>query len=90
MSPVTRKKVIPSKHSTICDYLLHCNFLPSFENFSILAQENKRYLLEIKESLLIMGNKSSQNRNINSTPLYLFDKVSLTIVNLFRASVYLT
>ena len=29
-------------------YLLHCNFLPSFHNFSVLAHENKKYLLEIK------------------------------------------
>ena len=34
----------------MCDHLLHCNFLPSFDNFSVLAHENKRYLLEIKES----------------------------------------
>ena len=76
MSPVTGKKVKPSNNSAIYDHLLHCNFLPSFGNFSVLAQENKKYLLEIKESLPIMRDKPSLNRNINSTPLYLFDKVS--------------
>ena len=70
------RKVKPSNNSDICDHLLHCNFLPSFDNFSVLAHENKKYLLEIKESLLIMRDKSSLNRNINSAPLYLFDKVS--------------
>ena len=76
VSPLTGKKVKPSNNSAICDHLLHCNFLPSFDNFSVLAHENKKYLLEIKESLLIMTDKPSLNRNINSAPLYLFDKVS--------------
>ena len=70
--PLTGKKGKPSNNSAICDHLLHCNFLPSFDNFSVLAHENKKYLLEIKESLLIMRGKPSLNRNINSTPLYLF------------------
>ena len=76
VSPLTGKKVKPSNNSAICDHLLHCNFLPSFDNFSVLAYENKKYLLEIKESLLIMRDKPSLNRNSNSAPLYLFDKVS--------------
>ena len=68
VSPLTGKKVKPSNNSAICG--------PSFDNFSVLAYENKKYLLEIKESLLIMRDKPSLNRNINSAPLYLFDKVS--------------
>ena len=76
MSPVTGKKIKPSNNSAICDNLLHCNFVPSFENFSVLAHENKKYLLEIKESLLNMRDKPSLNKDINSAPLYLFDKVS--------------
>ena len=76
MSPLTGKKVKPSNNSAICDHLLHCNFVPYFEKFSVLAHENKKYLLEMKESLLIMRDKPSLNRDINSTPLYLFDKVS--------------
>ena len=76
VSPLTRKKVKPSNNSAICDHLLHCNFLPSFDNFSVLAHENKKYLLETKESLVIMRDKSSLNRNINSASSYLFDKVS--------------
>ena len=75
-SPFTGKKVKPSNNSAVCDHLLHCNFLPSFDNLSVLAHVNKMYVLEIKESLLIMRDKPSLNRNINSAPLYLFDKVS--------------
>ena len=75
VSLLTGKKVKPSNNSAICDDLLHCNFLPSFDNFSVSAHENRKYLLEIKDSLLIMRDKPPLNRNINS-PLYLFDKVS--------------
>ena len=50
-------------------------FLPTFDNFSILAHESKMYLLEIKDSLLLRRGKSSLNRNINSAPFYLFHKV---------------
>ena len=53
MSPLAGKKVKPSSNGAVCDHLLHCNFLTHFDNFSILAHENKKYLLEIKESLLI-------------------------------------
>ena len=86
MSPLTGKKVKPSNNSAMCDHLLHCNFLPSFDNFSVLAHENKKYLLEIKESLLIMRDKPSLNRNINSAPLYLFD--NLTSFSLLHVSLF--
>ena len=76
VSPFTGEKVKPSNNSVICDQLLHCNFLPSFDNFSVLAYESKKYLLEIKRSLLIMRDKPSLNRNITSAPLYLSEKVS--------------
>ena len=76
VSPRTAKKVKPIKSNAVGDHLLHCSYLPSFDNFSILAHENKKFLLEIKESLLIMRDKPSLNRNISSAPLYLFDKVS--------------
>ena len=76
VSPLTGKKTKPLNNSAICDHLLHCNILPSFNNFSILTNENKKYLLEIKESLLVMRDKPSLNRKTNSASLYLFDKVS--------------
>ena len=76
MSPLTGKKVKPSSNSAVCDHLFHCNLLPFFDNFSVLAHENKKYLLEIIESLLITREKPSLNRNINCAPLYVSDKVS--------------
>ena len=42
MSPLTEKIVKPLNNSAVCDHLLRCIFLPSFDNFSILAHENKK------------------------------------------------
>ena len=72
ISPLTTKKSKP-KGSTVSDHLLLCNHSPSFEDFSVLIKENKKFLLELKESLLIMRDKPSLNRNIRSAPLYQFD-----------------
>ena len=69
MSSLTGKRSNRSNNSAICDHILHCNFLPSFHSFSVLAHENKKYLWKIKESLLIMRDKASLNSSINSAPL---------------------
>ena len=73
ISPLTRKQVEP-KNSSVANHLLFCNHSASYDDFSTLTRENKTFLLELKESLLIMGDKPSLNRNIKSAPLYLFDK----------------
>ena len=57
--------------------LLLCNYSPSFENFGVLTKENKSFIMKLKESLLIMRDKPSLNRNIRSAPLCLFDKVQV-------------
>ena len=44
-------------------------------SFSVLTMENKKFLLELNKSLLIMRDKPSFNRNIRSAPLYLTEKV---------------
>ena len=63
----------PSKESIICDHLLNCNNIPSFEKFTILTIENNRFLLDIKESLLIKRDRHILNKNISSAKLFLFD-----------------
>ena len=74
ISRLTRKKSKP-KGTTVRDHLLLYNHSPSFENFSVPTNDNKTFLFELKESLLIMRDKPSLNRNIRSAPLYLFDEV---------------
>ena len=60
ISPLTKKKVKPNG-SAVSDHLLLCNHSPSFEN--VLTMENKKFLLEQKESLLIMRDKPSLNKH---------------------------
>ena len=73
ISPLTRKQVKP-KNSSVADHLLLCNHSASYDDFSILTRENKKFLLELKESLLIMRHNPYLNKNIALGPLYLFDK----------------
>ena len=62
------------KNSSVADHLLLCNHSASYDDFSILTHENKRLLPELKESLLTIRDKPYLNRNIASTPVYLFGK----------------
>ena len=73
MSTLTKKQV-KSKNSSVADHLLLCNHSASYDDFSNLTQENKKFLLELKESLLIMRDKPSLKRNITLAQLYLFDR----------------
>ena len=74
ISPMTKKKVTP-KCSTVNGPLLRCNHTPSIESYSVLTKENRKVALESKESLLIMRDQSSLNRNIISAPLYLLGRI---------------
>ena len=74
-SLLTFKKTKLSKESLICDHFLECGNNPSFDEFTILAHMNKKYLLEIKESVLIKCDQPVLNKNISSAMLHLFDMV---------------
>ena len=64
---VTMVKSLNNK--AVCDHLLPCKHLPSFDNFSILAHENKKSLMATKEILLMMKDKPSLNRLMACQPL---------------------
>ena len=68
------KKQFKPKNNSAADHLLLCNHSASYDNFSMLTREKKNILLKLKESLLIMRNEPSLNRNITLAPLYLFDR----------------
>ena len=76
----TNKRVKPRKDSAVCHHLLHCNYLPTFDDFRVLCHENKKHLLELKESLLVMRDRTSMNRSVRSAPLYLFDWALVTFL----------
>ena len=43
------------KKSSVADHLLLCNHSASYDDFSILTRDNSKFLLELKESLLIFA-----------------------------------
>ena len=73
ISALTFRKVKPSKESEIRDHLLNCNNTPSFDEFTILAYGDHKYILETKENLLIKRDRPDLNKNISSANLFLFD-----------------
>ena len=65
LSTQTKKQVKP-ENCSVAYHLLFCNHSASYDDFSILTRENKTFLLELKESLLIMIDKSSLNRKMGT------------------------
>ena len=49
------KKPVKLKNNLVADHLLFCNHSASYDDFSILTRENKKFLLEMKEGLLKRG-----------------------------------
>ena len=47
ISPLTKKKVMP-KGSEVTNHLLLCNHSQSFGNFTVLTEENRTFVLELK------------------------------------------
>ena len=66
ISPLTFKKTKPSKESAIRDHLFSCNNIPSFEEFTILANGNNKFVLQTKESFLIKQDGLILDKNISS------------------------
>ena len=52
MSPLPGKKVKLNPDNAVHDHLVHCNYLPSFDNFSILVHENKFFCSKLKKAFL--------------------------------------
>ena len=73
VSPFTFRKVKPSKESVIRHHFLICNNIPSFDEFINLTYEHHKYILGIKESLLIKRERHVLSRNISSAKLFLYD-----------------
>ena len=73
ISPLTFKKTKPPKKSAILDHLINCNNIQSFDEFTVLPYGHHKYILEIKETLLIKRDRPILNKNIGSAKLFLFD-----------------
>ena len=75
ISSLPFKKTRPCKESLTRDHLLQCDNKTSFDELTILTHGIKKYLLQIKESLLIKSDQPVLNKNISSAKLHLFDTV---------------
>lgn len=65
ISRLTKKK-IKSKCSAASDHFSLSSHSPSFDSFNVLAKKNRKNLLKLKESPLIMRDKHLLNKNIRS------------------------
>ena len=74
ISPLTFKKTKPSKESSIRHHILKFDNNPSFDEPTILAHGNKKYLFEIKRDQPVL-NKSISSATLHSPTLHLFDTV---------------
>ena len=73
ISSLTEKHLKCVKQSVISDHLLECNCLIDFDHFDILASDENKFSLLIKESLLIKREQPLLNKTIKSFPLKFFD-----------------
>ena len=71
LSPYTSKSIVGVK-SEIRDHSVKCGENAKWENFRIVARDDNPFNLKIKESLLIKRENSILNKDLYSTPLYLF------------------
>ena len=73
VSHLTGKRLLKYTHSAVGDHILQHQHDIVLDDFSIIAKEKINYILEIKESLVILRDKPSLNKTIYTTPLYLYN-----------------
>ena len=61
-----QKKQVKPKNSSITNHLLFCNHSASYGYFIIVMSENKKILLELKDSLSVIKNIPYWNMNISA------------------------
>ena len=72
VSPRTGKYLKGTLSTSVRDHMLDCNHMAVCDDFEILGREFNHWLLEIKKSLFIKGDKPSLIKNIYSLELFLF------------------
>ena len=69
ISNLTGKRLKNVKQSAISDHLLQCNYVISFDDFSILAMDCNKFRFLLRVSLLIKHDKPILSSTIKSFPL---------------------
>ena len=65
-------KSIVGLQTEIRDHLKTCKTEAKFDDFKIVSSDNNSLRLKIKESIYIKRDRPILNKNVYSTPLYLF------------------
>ena len=72
VSGCTGKNIKSTKNSPVRDYMLVCNNIVSFQDFSVLANRTNDFRIKLQESLLIHRDGPQLNKTSESAPLMLF------------------
>ena len=73
ISNLAGKRLKCVKQSAVSDHLFECNCSIVFDHFDILASDENRFRLLIKESLLIKRDQPRLNKTSKLFPLKRFD-----------------
>ena len=73
VSLLTDKRLQPRKDSSVYHHSLNCKCSSSFESFSVLYHENKKYFIELKESPFIMRDRPSMKHKKHTIRSSLFE-----------------
>ena len=68
----TSKNIKSTKNSAVCDHMVVCNNIVSFEHFFLLANGTNDFRIKLQESLLIQPDGPQLNQTSESAPLMLF------------------
>ena len=68
------KKKMGKPKSSVFNELFLLLTIHHLNSFTVLTKKKRKFVLELKESLLILRYEPSLNGNIRSAPLYLIDK----------------
>ena len=73
ITSLTGKHLKTVKQSSVFVYLLECSFLIDFDHFDILASDQNKLRIFVKESLLIKRDQPQSNKTIESFLLKLVE-----------------
>ena len=70
----TGKNIKSTKNSAVCDHMLVCNNIVSFEDFSVLANRTNGFRIKLQESILIHRDGPQSSKTSESASLMLFSQ----------------
>ena len=75
VSANTSKNIKSTKNSAVCDHMLVCNNIVSFEDFSVLANRTNDFRIKLQESILIHRDGPQSNKTSESFDVILSRRI---------------